>query len=107
MFMNRIFLVLLSFIFGISSLLISDLKVVAKEYPRKATVLYFNDAHEISPVVNQYGDRGGVAWLKTIIDRVREENPKAIVTFGGDLGGGTLFGGVFQGFLIVQAFNEI
>ena len=29
------------------------------------------------------------------------------MTFGGDLGGGTLFGGVFQGFPIVQAFNEM
>ena len=69
--------------------------------------MYFNDAHEISPVVNQYGDRGGVARLKTAIDRVREENKHTLVAFGGDLGGGTLFGGVYQGFPMVEAFNKI
>ncbi|SFF05281.1 5'-nucleotidase [Bacillus sp. OV194] len=105
--MNRFFLVLLSSVIAICSFLMSDFRAAAKENPQKATVLYFNDAHEISPVVNQYGDRGGVARLKTVIDRVREENQKTIVTFGGDLGGGTLFGGVFQGFPMVQAFNEI
>lgn len=105
--MNRFFLVLLSFVIAISSLLISDLRVEAKEYPRKATVLYFNDAHEISPVVNQFGDRGGVARLKTAIDRVRKENKHTIAAFGGDLGGGTLFGAVYQGFPMVEAFNEI
>lgn len=54
--------------------------------------------------MNQYGDRAGVARLKTVIDRVREENQKTIVTFGGDLGGGTVFCGVFQGFPMVRAF---
>ncbi|WP_062234510.1 hypothetical protein [Fictibacillus sp. FJAT-27399] len=96
--MNRFFLVLLSSVIAICSFLMSDFRAAAKENPQKATVLYFNDAHEISPVVNQYGDRGGVARLKTVIDRVREENQKTIVTFGGDLGGRTLFDGVFQGF---------
>ncbi len=105
--MNRLFLVLLGFVIVISSLMVGELNVGAKENPRKATVLYFNDAHEVSPVVDQYGDRGGVARLKTIVDRVRQENKKTIVTFGGDLGGGTLFGGVFQGFPIVEAFNII
>ncbi|WP_067727654.1 bifunctional metallophosphatase/5'-nucleotidase [Oceanobacillus damuensis] len=78
----------------------------AKE-PRKATILYFNDAHEISPVVNEYGDRGGVARLKTVIDRVKEDNKHTAVAFGGDLGGGTLFGGVYKGFPIVEVFNQI
>ncbi|WP_087974200.1 bifunctional metallophosphatase/5'-nucleotidase [Oceanobacillus rekensis] len=75
--------------------------------PRKATILYFNDAHEISPVVNEYGDRGGVARLKTVIDRVKKDNKHTAVAFGGDLGGGTLFGGVYKGFPIVEAFNKI
>lgn len=78
MCMNRFFLGLLCFVMAISSLLIREQSVAAKNYPQKATVLYFNDAHEISPVVNQYGDRGGVARLKTIIDRVREENRRQL-----------------------------
>jgi 5'-nucleotidase len=72
-----------------------------------ATILYFNDGHEISPVVNQYGDRGGVARLMTVIESVREEKANPIVAFGGDLGGGTLFGGVFKGIPMVEAFNEM
>ena len=73
----------------------------------KATVLYFNDAHEISPVVDRLGERGGVARIKTIVDEVKTENPETIVIFGGDLGGGTLFGAVYHGFPIVEAFNLI
>lgn len=79
----------------------------AKEVGREVSVLYFNDAHEISPVINSFGNRGGVARLKTVIDNVRKENKHTVVAFGGDLGGGTLFGGVFKGFPIVEAFNQI
>ena len=71
--MNRILFVLLSFVLTVSSLLVTDYRVGAKESNRMATVLYFNDAHEISPVVNQYGNRGGVARLKTVIDRVEKK----------------------------------
>jgi len=39
------------------------------------TILYFNDAHEIAPVIDALGERGGVARLKTVIDVVRMENP--------------------------------
>ena len=74
---------------------------------KTATILYFNDGHEISPVVNQYGDRGGVARLMTVIESVRAEKVDPIVAYGGDLGGGTLFGGVFKGFPMVEAFNEM
>lgn len=74
---------------------------------QKAILLYFNDGHEISPVVNQYGDRGGVARLMTVLENVRTEKESPIVAFGGDLGGGTLFGGVFKGFPMVDAFNEM
>ncbi|WP_243299278.1 bifunctional metallophosphatase/5'-nucleotidase [Bacillus litorisediminis] len=105
--MKRIAAVLLSFTFVLHIFIFGSNSAWAHENPKKATVLYFNDAHEISPVVNSYGDRGGVARLKTVIDRVRLENPKTIVTFGGDLGGGTLFGGVFRGYPMVEAFNRM
>lgn len=64
---------------------------------RVATVLYVTDAHEIAPVVDRHGDRGGVARLKTLVDRRKAERPGALLVFGGDLAGGTLFGGVFRG----------
>ncbi|MDW7694417.1 bifunctional UDP-sugar hydrolase/5'-nucleotidase [Flammeovirgaceae bacterium SG7u.111] len=70
------------------------------------SILYFNDAHEIAPVNDKYGNRGGVSRLKTIVDNIKERND-AIVLFGGDLAGGTLFGGIYHGFPMVEAFNEI
>jgi 2',3'-cyclic-nucleotide 2'-phosphodiesterase (5'-nucleotidase family) len=66
--------------------------------------LYFNDGHEINPVVDKLGTRGGVARIKTWVDSVKGDK---IVAFGGDLGGGTLFGGVFKGLPMVEAFNRI
>lgn len=64
---------------------------------RRATVLYVTDAHEIAPVVDRHGERGGVARLKAVVDRLKAERPGALLVFGGDLAGGTLFGGVFRG----------
>lgn len=72
----------------------------------EATVLYVNDAHEIAPVADRHGERGGVARLKTVVERIRAERPGAILVFGGDLAGGTLFGGVFRGEPMVDALGR-
>ena len=72
-----------------------------------ATILYFNDAHQIDPVVDELGERGGVARLATVVRGVRRRNPATFVVLGGDLGGGRLFGGVFHGFPMVEAFNAL
>ena len=72
-----------------------------------ATLLYFNDAHQLLPVVDKLSTRGGVARVKTIVDRVKAESKDTLVIFGGDLAGGTLFGGVFKGEPQVDAFNRI
>ncbi|GAA4429061.1 5'-nucleotidase C-terminal domain-containing protein [Georgenia halophila] len=74
---------------------------------KTATLLYFHDAHEIGPVLTGGQDRGGVARLATAIETVRDENPATSVVFGGDLAGGSLFGGLYKGFPMVEAFNEI
>lgn len=87
----------------LSFLLISSL-VVAQE---KATLLYFNDSHVIYPVVDKHGERGGVARAKTLVDSVKKENKNTIVLQGGDLGGGVLFGAVYHGFPMIEAFNKI
>ena len=71
------------------------------------TFLYFNDGHQLSPVMDSDGTRGGVARLKTVIDKQKETDKEALVLFGGDLAGGTLFGGVFKGFPMVEAFNRL
>ncbi|WP_281699999.1 bifunctional metallophosphatase/5'-nucleotidase [Cetobacterium somerae] len=87
----------------LSFLLISSL-VVAQE---KATLLYFNDSHVIYPVVDKHGERGGVARAKTLVDSVKKENKNTIVLQGGDLGGGVLFGAVYHGFPMIEAFNKM
>jgi len=72
-----------------------------------ATILYVTDAHEIAPVVDRHGDRGGVARLKTVVERVKATRPGALLVFGGDLAGGTLFGGVFRGEPMVDALSRV
>lgn len=73
----------------------------------RATLLYFHDAHEIGPVVEDGYDRGGVARLAAAIETVRSDNPETKVLFGGDLAGGTLFGGLYRGHPMVDALNTI
>lgn len=87
----------------LSFLLISSL-VAAQE---KATLLYFNDSHVIYPVVDKHGERGGVARAKTIVDSIKKENKNTVVFQGGDLGGGVLFGAVYHGFPMIEAFNKM
>ncbi|WP_010500958.1 5'-nucleotidase [Paenibacillus elgii] len=82
---------------------ISSVRAEASGSP-SVSLLYFNDGHEISPVIDKLGTRGGVARIKTLVDSVAGEK---IVAFGGDLGGGTLFGGVFKGHPMVEAFNRL
>lgn len=72
---------------------------------QEVCLIYFNDAHEISPVIDKYGERGGVARLKTVIDKIKKENPECITLFGGDLAGGSLFGSMFRGLPMVEVFN--
>lgn len=74
---------------------------------KTTTLLYFNDAHDVRPVLGGGQDRGGVARLATAIDTVRDAQPNTRVVFGGDLAGGTLFGGLYKGFPLVEAFNDI
>jgi len=71
------------------------------------SIIYFNDAHEIAPVIDDLGERGGVARLKTIVDSVKKDNPNTIVVFGGDCAGGTLFGALYHGLPQIKAFNKI
>ncbi len=87
----------------LSFLLISSLGVAQE----KATLLYFNDSHVIYPVVDKHGERGGVARAKTLVDSVKKENKNTIVLQGGDLGGGVLFGAVYHGFPMIEAFNKM
>lgn len=96
---RKIVLFLVAFLLNLNSLSAGKNTVIS--------ILNFNDAHEISPVLDKLGERGGAARLKTVVDQLRRENPQTLVTFSGDLAGGKLFGGVFQGFPMVEVFNQL
>ncbi|MBI4752345.1 MAG: bifunctional metallophosphatase/5'-nucleotidase [Acidobacteria bacterium] len=81
--------------------------IVPQSKPKTVSILFFNDAHQVMPISDHLGIRGGVARLKTIIDQVKHDNPNTLVAFGGDLAGGLLFGAVFHGHPQVLAFNQL
>lgn len=70
-----------------------------------ARILYFQDAHEFTPVTHADGQRGGIARLATVIGEQSGSDESTDIVFGGDLAGGTLFGGVYRGTPFVEAFN--
>lgn len=72
-----------------------------------ASIVFVNDAHDIRPVTAGGLDRGGVARLGTVVEGVRQEQPNTQFVLGGDLGGGTLFGGLYKGHPMVDAFNRM
>ncbi len=74
---------------------------------QKVDLIYFTDAHQIFPVDDVDGGRGGVARLKTIADETRRTNANTLVIHGGDLCGGVLFGGMYKGEPMIEAFNDI
>lgn len=74
---------------------------------QKVDLLYFTDAHQIYPLNDVDGGRGGVARLKTLVDQAKKSNPNTIVIHGGDLCGGVLFGGMYKGDPMIEAFNQI
>lgn len=74
---------------------------------QKVELLYFTDAHQIFPVNDVEGGRGGVARLKTIADKAKADNPNSLLIHGGDLCGGVLFGGMYKGEPMIEAFNDI
>lgn len=84
-------------------LLASSVSVSAQ----KIELLYFTDAHRIFPVDDVEGGRGGVARLKTVVDQIKSKNPNTLVIHGGDLCGGVLFGGMYRGMPMIEAFNKI
>lgn len=74
---------------------------------QKVDLIYFTDAHQIFPVDDVKGGRGGVARLKTVADKARIANENTLVIHGGDLCGGVLFGGMYKGEPMIEAFNDI
>lgn len=71
-------------------------------------IVYFQDMKEFEPRAWDDGSRqGGIAYLATALETLREEEGDPIVAFGGELAAGSLFGSVFRGEPFVEAFNEL
>lgn len=71
-------------------------------------VVYFQDMKEFEPRSWDDGShQGGIAYLATALDTLREKEGDPIVAFGGELAAGSLFGSVFRGEPFVEAFNEL
>jgi len=91
----------------ISILLLIILGITPEVKAQQVDLLYFTDAHRIFPVDDVPGGRGGVAHLKTITDSIRQKNQNTYLIHGGDLAGGVLFGGMYKGWPMIRAFNQI
>lgn len=71
-------------------------------------VVYFQDMKEFEPRAWDDGShQGGIAYLATALENIRQEEGDPIVAFGGELAAGSLFGSVFRGEPFVEAFNEL
>lgn len=71
-------------------------------------VVYFQDMKEFEPRAWDDGShQGGIAYLATALENIRQEEGDPIVAFGGELTAGSLFGSVFRGEPFVEAFNEL
>ena len=71
-------------------------------------VVYFQDMKEFEPRTWDDGSRqGGIAYLATALERLRQQEGDPIVAFGGELAAGSLFGSVFRGGPFVDAFNDL
>ena len=71
-------------------------------------VVYFQDMKEFEPRTWDDGSRqGGIAYLATALERLRQQEGDPIVAFGGELAAGSLFGSVFRGEPFVDAFNDL
>ena len=71
-------------------------------------VVYFQDMKEFE--AREWDDgsqQGGIAYLATALETLREEEGDPIVAFGGELADGSLFESVFRGEPFVEAFNEL
>lgn len=70
-----------------------------------ASLLYFQDCHEVVPVPHKNDTWGGIARLATVLQA--HNSTHTDIVFGGDLAGGTLFGALYKGVPFVNVFNQL
>ncbi|MCF2706799.1 bifunctional metallophosphatase/5'-nucleotidase [Arcanobacterium haemolyticum] len=72
-----------------------------------ARILFYQDSHEFSPVTRADGERGGISRLATVLSNASIGDESTDIVFGGDLAGGTLFGGFYKGTPFIEAMNTL
>lgn len=70
---------------------------------RKVTFVHINDVYELQP----RNGLGGFAYLATLLDEYRKNDPHLIFTFGGDLLSPSLLSGMTQGAQLIEATNAV
>ncbi|MBE3598215.1 MAG: 5'-nucleotidase C-terminal domain-containing protein [Limnochordaceae bacterium] len=68
-------------------------------------ILHFNDTYTLEPVDG--GKLGGMARLATLVQRLRAEDPEALLLFAGDVISPSTMSSVFKGQQMIEAFNEL
>ncbi|MBO6212886.1 bifunctional UDP-sugar hydrolase/5'-nucleotidase [Algoriella sp.] len=76
-------------------------------FAQNAQIIYFTDAHQLYELDDIEDGRGGVARLKTVVDNAKKENNETLAIHGGDFVGGILYGGMYKGNHMPNAFNQI
>lgn len=74
---------------------------------KEARVLYYQDSHEFTPKKRADGERGGISRLATVLKEQSNGEDSTHIVFGGDLAGGTLFGGFYKGVPFIEAMNRM
>jgi 2',3'-cyclic-nucleotide 2'-phosphodiesterase (5'-nucleotidase family) len=69
----------------------------------RVTILQLNDLYDIMPV--EKGQKGGLARIATLRDRIAKESPDAVLVLAGDFLSPSIMSSVFQGGQMVATLN--
>lgn len=79
------------------------LLVAAAAGAAQIQILHFNDTYTLEPV--DQGKLGGMARMATLVQRLRGDDPEAMLLFAGDVISPSTMSSVFQGQQMIEALN--
>ncbi len=88
----------------------SDRSTIFRKKKRRITILHTNDFHSrfepFEPQNSRWGNQGGIARMKDIIDRERNNDPNVFLFDSGDVFQGTPYFNVFKGHPELEWMNK-
>jgi 2',3'-cyclic-nucleotide 2'-phosphodiesterase (5'-nucleotidase family) len=75
-----------------------------RETPETVQLLLVNDVYQLTPLPD---GRGGLARVATVVRRLRAENPRTLLAFGGDTISPSLLSTMFRGRQMIEAWNAL